>query len=222
MGNPIGSLVGPPVGGALYQRWGFRAPFIFGIAITVIDLLARFLLIERHEAMKWGVDPMAVALSDIEKDPETASEVTRVPVLKPQPADQECSGESYVCEVEGSTNVKIEEEARGGDQREDQLQESKQSRVTSLPHIVLLKLVKSPRATACLFLTLVWGSILTAQETTVVLHMNRVWGLDPHQAGIAFIAAVVPAIFCEFRVFFPLATYSNWMSCSRGSFWLVR
>lgn len=208
MGDNIGSLVGPPVGGALYQRWGFRAPFIFGIIVTGIDLLARILLIERHEAMKWGVDPMAVAVSDNGKDPEVASGVTalgrmeELSVPEPQPTTQEPSDGSPICEGDGLTNVESEEEAREGN---PQPPESKQPRVTLLPHIVLLKLVKSPRATVCFFLTFVWGLVLTAQETTVVLHMNRVWGLDPRQAGIAFIAAVVPAIFCEFSILFLLS-----------------
>ena len=213
MGNTIGNLIGPPVGGTLYQRWGFRAPFIFGILVTGIDLLARLLLIERREAMMWGIDPMVVAVSDEEKDPEVPSAVTtsrradKLPVPDTKPATQEHSNDSPVCGGEGSTNFKIREEAREGDQGEKRLQEATQSRVTSLPHIVLLKLVKSPRAAAPILLALIWGSIMAAQETVVVLHMNRVWGLDPHKAGIAFIAAVVPAIFCGSRMFFPNSSH---------------
>ncbi|KAK0218566.1 major facilitator superfamily domain-containing protein [Armillaria nabsnona] len=30
----LGALVGPPVGGGLYARFGFRGPFIFGITVT--------------------------------------------------------------------------------------------------------------------------------------------------------------------------------------------
>jgi hypothetical protein len=196
----------------LYQRWGFRAPFVFGIVLAGIDLLARILLIERHEAMRWGVDPMAVAVSD--RDPEVASGVTassgvvKSPVPEPQPTAREPSVDSPVCEVEGLVNAEIGEEARGGDRRENQIQESEQSRVIALPHIVLLKLVQSPRATVAVILSLIWGLVLTAQETTVVLHMNRVWGLDPHQAGIALIAAVLPAIFCELS-FLAFRQYSH-------------
>jgi hypothetical protein len=62
---------------------------------------------------------------------------------------------------------------------------------------VLLKLMKSSRAMVCILLTLIWGLAWVAQETTVILHMNRVWGLDSRKAGIAFIAAIVPTVFCE-------------------------
>lgn len=201
MGLTIGSLVGPPVAGVLYKRWGFRAPFIFGIIVTGIDLLARLLLIERHEAMRWGIDPMAVAAGGKEEDPEAASGATvadrEQSALEPQPVAQEPTSASVVGEGDGGARAEIEEKAREGDQTERQPRESEQPRVTLLPHIVLFKLMRSSRAAVCIILTLIWGLGWAGQETAVVLHLNRVWGLDPHGAGTAFIAAVVPTIFCE-------------------------
>lgn len=44
-------LIGPPVGGALYSAFGYRAPFIFGIIVTVIDFVGRLLIIERKDAV---------------------------------------------------------------------------------------------------------------------------------------------------------------------------
>jgi len=40
------SLLGPPVGGALYARWGYRAPFVFGMIFTALDLVGRVLVVE--------------------------------------------------------------------------------------------------------------------------------------------------------------------------------
>ena len=200
----MGNLIGSPVAGTLYQRWGFRAPFIFGILITGLELLVRLLLIERHEAMRWGIDPMAVVVSDEEKGPEVASGATALedakkhPGSESQPAAQERRDEAPVCQGEGLTNV---EEAKEGNGREKKLQESKQSRVILLPHVMLLRLMKSPRATVSILLAFIWGLAWTVQETTVVLHMNRVWGLDSHQAGIAFLASIVPTVFCESGAF---------------------
>lgn len=203
MGVTIGNLVAPPVAGALYKRFGFRAPFIFGTIVTGFDLLARLLLIERHEAMRWGVDPMAVAVSDAEKVAEVAP-----PGLlagKAEQASQASRNGPPIAEDEGNTGTKIIEERREGNKIQGQSQEFKQSRATLLPHVVLFKLMKSSRATVCILLILIWGFEWIAQETTVVLHMNRVWGLDPRQAGIAFIAAIVPTVFCEFG----MSSFSN-------------
>lgn len=40
------AILGPPLGGLLYDHFGFRAPFIFGIAVAVVDLIGRLLIIE--------------------------------------------------------------------------------------------------------------------------------------------------------------------------------
>jgi DHA1 family solute carrier family 18 vesicular amine transporter 1/2 len=219
MGLTIGSLLGPPVAGVLYKRWGFRAPFIFGIIVTGIDLLARLLLIERHEAMRWGIDPMEIAAGSKEEDPEAPSEVTAVeraeqPLApEPQPAVHEVTNDSTVGEGEGGASAQGEEKARKGDQTEKQLQESEQPRVTVLPHIALLKLMRSPRAGVCIILTFFWGLGWAGQEAALVLHMEHVWGLDPHQAGTAFIAAVVPTIFCEYRTFPPFSATAVYPDC---------
>jgi DHA1 family solute carrier family 18 vesicular amine transporter 1/2 len=50
-------LVGPPVGGALFNRFGIRGPCIFGITVISVDLIGRLLLIERKEALALGFDP---------------------------------------------------------------------------------------------------------------------------------------------------------------------
>lgn len=50
-------MVGTPAGGGLYARFGFHAPFIFGGICTVVDLILRFLIIERAVAVRWGYDP---------------------------------------------------------------------------------------------------------------------------------------------------------------------
>ena len=202
MGLTIGNLVGPPVAGALYKRWGFRAPFIFGIIVTSIDFIARLLLIERHEAMRWGVDPMKIAASGKKRDPEVASRATTVegvggpsaPV--PQSAILELTIYSAI-EGEGHVKVEVEEKAREGDQIEEQPQGPKNSHTALLPHTILFELMKSSRAAVCIILTLIWGSEWVGQEPAIVLHLNRVWGLNPQGAGIAFIAAVVPNVFCE-------------------------
>lgn len=45
--------MGPPLGGLLFEKLGFRAPFILSIAFAFVDLIGRLLIIERAEAIKW-------------------------------------------------------------------------------------------------------------------------------------------------------------------------
>ena len=56
-GLSAGVVLAPPIGGALYQRLGFNAPFIFSIGIVLFDLAGRLLVIERKHALQWDVDP---------------------------------------------------------------------------------------------------------------------------------------------------------------------
>ncbi|KAJ7748535.1 major facilitator superfamily domain-containing protein [Mycena maculata] len=77
-GLSIGFLAGPPVGGALYSRFGFRGPFIGGIILALIDLIGRLLIIERKDALRWGFDPAAVDAPTeiIEEEKSTEGPVT--------------------------------------------------------------------------------------------------------------------------------------------------
>jgi hypothetical protein len=53
------------VGGALYSRFGFRGPFIFSLAVTLLDLVGRIVIVERNDAILWDVDPAAHSASNI-------------------------------------------------------------------------------------------------------------------------------------------------------------
>ncbi|KAF9427301.1 hypothetical protein BGZ94_005157 [Podila epigama] len=49
IGYTLGLMMGPPLGGILYEHGGYLAPFIFCCAITFIDLGCRVLIIEERE-----------------------------------------------------------------------------------------------------------------------------------------------------------------------------
>lgn len=55
--NPFRLLIGPTIGGVLYERFGYNGPLLFGIIGSSIDLVFRLFIIERKEALKWGIDP---------------------------------------------------------------------------------------------------------------------------------------------------------------------
>jgi MFS family permease len=86
VGFSIGLVLGPPIGGALYERFGFRGPFIFGVIFSVVDLIGRFVIIERKDSIKWGVDPLLLttfAEGDAEKDVAPAEGKAEEPKAKP-------------------------------------------------------------------------------------------------------------------------------------------
>jgi MFS family permease len=46
-------MLGAPLGGILYTKFGFRGPFIFGCLLAVFDIVGRLLVIERKDAIRW-------------------------------------------------------------------------------------------------------------------------------------------------------------------------
>ncbi|KAH7912738.1 major facilitator superfamily domain-containing protein [Hygrophoropsis aurantiaca] len=69
-GGSLGQLIGPAAGGALYARWGYRAPFVFGMIFTAVDFIGRVLVVENPLASQ-DVAP-SESIEDKERSP-TAS-----------------------------------------------------------------------------------------------------------------------------------------------------
>ncbi|KAF7319900.1 MFS domain-containing protein [Mycena kentingensis (nom. inval.)] len=159
----VGMLAGPPIGGALYKRWGWRAPFIFGVIICVVDFIGRLLIIERKDALKYGHDPAAI--------PEPASAAPATDEEKSNDAGTTTAESTVVATPSPSTKTRL-----------------------SLTG-VLVRLSKSPRAVSALITTLLYGLIYTAQEPTLPLHLQSVWGLDSEKVGLIYLASVIPTLF---------------------------
>ncbi|EPS99595.1 hypothetical protein FOMPIDRAFT_1124177 [Fomitopsis schrenkii] len=87
-GLSLGFLLGPPVAGALYDKFGFHGPFIFGIIVTAVDLIGRFLIIERKHAIQWGVDPAAPVPRRADPEVNAPPEPSSTPANNPAPASQ--------------------------------------------------------------------------------------------------------------------------------------
>ncbi|EAU92977.2 hypothetical protein CC1G_03764 [Coprinopsis cinerea okayama7 len=168
-------VLGPPLGGALYTRFGFRGPFVFGIAASFLDLVGRFLIIERKDSIKWGFDPHYVkgevdSVSDL--PPSEKAGLPSVPTtVPPEPTNRGHGQETAT--AEGSETVES-----SGDTPKHK----------TLPLVtVIARLSKSSRALAA-------SIIFTGLEPSLPVHLQRVWGLSSGGVGLVFIAAVVPGL----------------------------
>ncbi|KAJ6519322.1 major facilitator superfamily domain-containing protein [Mycena sanguinolenta] len=160
IGMSVGYLAGPPLGGALYSRFGYRGPFVCGIIVALFDLIGRLLVIERKDALRWDVDPAAAPTDgDEEKTAEASPPAQRLSLVG-----------------------------------------------------VIVKLFTLPRAAVALTITLLYGIIFSAQEPTLPLHLQAVWGLDSRKVGLVYMATVIPTFFSA-----PLA---GWYSDRQGVEWV--
>ncbi|KAI0047288.1 MFS general substrate transporter [Auriscalpium vulgare] len=169
-GLSLGLLIGPPVGGALYGRFGWHGPCVFGILVTLVDLAGRLLVIERKEAVRWGFDPAAVVAA-IDSESGPASSEGSMPVV--------------AVGLDGAGVVDV------GVAAQTELMPPA-IRLSSMK--VLGKLARSSRALTALVNSLIYGIIYSSQEPALPLHMQRVWGFNSQKVGLVYIAAVVPTL----------------------------
>ena len=137
-------FIGPPVGGALFGRFGIRGPFIFSILVTAVDFLLRCLIIERKNAILYGIDPAAPP-----QRPEDAIE-EECTIQELEKADAK-TGEETVPTAQANTEQKAEVQ---------QAPEATDLRDQPLSLLGVLKVfLKSPRALATIFNTLTYGYV---------------------------------------------------------------
>ncbi|KAH0590231.1 hypothetical protein J132_01681 [Termitomyces sp. J132] len=195
-GLSIGSLIGPPVGGALFTRFGYRGPFILGIAWTVVDLIARLLIIERKEALEYSIDPQRVdkyeGQTKEKNDHQKCGPRDQLPVEVPLEINttRTLDAPSPSCSVD-----------------------DKRKRSQKSVLIVFFKLTKSSRALAAFILSFAYGIFYTIQEPTLPLHLQDQWGLNSAKVGLVFLASVVPTLFAT-----PL---TGWYSDKKGPEWVA-
>ncbi|OCF43885.1 hypothetical protein I317_02328 [Kwoniella heveanensis CBS 569] len=52
-GMYLGQTVAPPIGGALYSALGWKAPFVFCVGVCSVELIARWIVIEQKELLRY-------------------------------------------------------------------------------------------------------------------------------------------------------------------------
>ncbi|EJD55284.1 MFS general substrate transporter [Auricularia subglabra TFB-10046 SS5] len=173
MGYSLGIIAATPLGGLLYGRMGYRAPFIFGMICAAVDLLGRILVIEKADADRWRVAEISYATEIVKNDEK-------------QPTSKEAGPETCTDRDGG--------EAAPLPAAEPPSAEPLAEEVTLTEMQVISKLVVSFRPAIVLVLALIWGVFFTAIEPTLPLRAQDIWHLDPTKVGIVFLAASVPSL----------------------------
>ncbi|KAH9982142.1 major facilitator superfamily domain-containing protein [Lactifluus volemus] len=191
-GLPLGQLVGPPVGGALFDRFGIRGPCVFGIIVIAVDLMCRLLLIERREALVGGFDPVA-SYGTFDTETDFSSEAERQPLIA---SDSE------------ETDYADSLLDRGADEA---------TRMVQREPISFFQIIKgffgSSRAVAALVNSFVYGILYSCQEPTLPIYLHKKWQLHSSEVGLVFIAAALPAMLSP-----PVA---GWFADRVGTEWVT-
>ncbi|KAH9964561.1 major facilitator superfamily domain-containing protein [Russula dissimulans] len=204
-GLPLGQLIGPPVGGVLYDRFGIRGPCVFAIIVISVDLIGRNLVIERKEALTWGFDP--------------ASSID-APLGQPDPqygtfaSETDSTGESgwqvsraSLVEEPNSVNSLLDQE---NTRHEVQMHQTQHDPIAIFQ--VIGGLCRSSRAVAAVTNSLVCGILYSVQEPSLPIHLQRTWNLNSSQVGLVFVGAALPAMLAP-----PIA---GWLTDHIGPEWV--
>ncbi|EJD04276.1 MFS general substrate transporter [Fomitiporia mediterranea MF3/22] len=195
-GMPIGALVAPPVAGVLYDRFGFRAPFVFGIILTGGDLIGRLLLIERKDALKWSYDPAELASASLEE-----------PVEGPPAPTPETGYHADKSEGEGSERTQKKE---GNDIKDS----SNNNPSLKLSEFQVWKfMLKSQRTMVAITTVLVYGIVFAGLEPTLALRLQHVYDFNATKVGLVDLASAAAAIFAS-----PISGY---LSDRFGTEWIT-
>ncbi|EIN13358.1 major facilitator MFS-1 [Punctularia strigosozonata HHB-11173 SS5] len=214
-----------------------------GCIVTFVDLVGRLLIIERKEALLWGVDPMAVPDEPEEENVEKAAEEGTGVAEKTERSlaqaesrekaddteDRDLRREDDAVKPQCSTGaaVKPKESVNRSElsaaatdagqpvpaQARSQTAASEHESVHLSPLGVLVKLGTSSRAVTVMVNTLIYGIAYSAQEPVLPLHMQATWGFNSSKVGLVMIACVVPTLFSS-----PL---SGWYADRRGTEWIT-
>jgi DHA1 family solute carrier family 18 vesicular amine transporter 1/2 len=187
-------LLGAPLGGILYGKFGFHGPFIFGIIITFIDLVGRFLVLEQKDVAPFlqadatALVPLAVggpapAFSvkfDASATPTSPLKKRRMSIAEPD-AEAPRAGHARTYDSVASIAAFAPEPPR-----------------EPLPFMrVLVMLLTSPRALAAIANTLIVQMAFTATDPTLPLYLQDVFHLNAAKVGLVSLSAVVPAFICK-------------------------
>ena len=152
----------------MFEKLGFRAPFILSIALAAVDLIGRLLVIEKAEAVKW-----------LEEDK--------------QPGDS--SGPTQG--VDGTTNETVASSGQAQQLSVIQvviaLSKNRQA-VTAFIETFCYGCV-APNPRLCEVFKRACRIAITSMEPTLPLMLQEVYGFTSIQVGLLFMVADLPALF---------------------------
>ncbi|KAG1769646.1 major facilitator superfamily domain-containing protein [Suillus occidentalis] len=168
----------------------------------------------RNVALKWGYDPS-----------EPTATVTEAPDASSTPDIQLTS--IPIAHVHGSTDIGTNEVEETIVSDKFEPPNAQKLSIVHKPIIdptlvrrptpllsVVIRLSQSPRALVALTMSFVYGLVQSMQEPSLPLHLQSVWNFNSDRVGLAYLAAVLPALISS-----PLAGYyvdqvgSDYITC---------
>ncbi|KAI4160844.1 MAG: hypothetical protein LQ342_005369 [Letrouitia transgressa] len=165
-----GGLVAPVLGGVVYQKSGYGGIFGMSFAILAVDFVMRLLLIEKKVAAQWQ-PPSSSPSSTVDRDNDREHQGERAT----GPSEDASEDEPLLGRKEELGSFKIPED-----------------RYHWAEGVPLLYCFQNPRLLIAQLLALIQATLFGAFDATVPTEAQELFGFNSLNAGLLFIALVLP------------------------------
>ncbi|CAI7638176.1 unnamed protein product [Penicillium glandicola] len=161
--SSLGTIIGPVIGGILYQRAGYYSVFAICFAFLGLDIFLRLFIVEKKLAARWL---QSSHISPVQSD------ATELPVLGIPVHEITHPNISNDIEVTGPSLANTQPESK------------------KLPTILILW--KSPRMLAAFWGDFVTATVMVSFDTTLALFVSHTFHWSSLLAGLTFLALLLP------------------------------
>ncbi|CAI7578625.1 unnamed protein product [Penicillium pancosmium] len=177
IGMTWGFLLGPTIGGVMYEKLGFYGTFMIPVALIALDVILRFAIIEV---------------------PRTAQNLE--PTFNSQAIDSQADAYNTSIRPE-SQSSQARNTRTGSDQHCDEQTSllrpstpcARSSSLGKQRSATIFSLLTSPRLPLACTATIVMAVITAALETTIPLYVMQTFGWSSGGAGLIFVASSIPS-----------------------------
>ncbi|KAJ0421765.1 major facilitator superfamily domain-containing protein [Aspergillus carlsbadensis] len=201
----LGFLLGPLLGGIIYDRVGYNAVFCMSFALVGLDLIMRVLVVEKKVASRWIED------LSTERSSSTSSATVRPGKngvgrsVGPPTTTPSSSSSSTTIRANGyqtfaetpTTGSDVDTEAETANECEHGHPHGYRDGPVHTPP-TLLQIAKQPRVVISSFGLLVQGLLFSAFDATIPIFVETHFHWTPLGAGLAFLPSALTALFEPF------------------------
>nr|XP_018260404.1 uncharacterized protein I303_07322 [Kwoniella dejecticola CBS 10117]OBR82562.1 hypothetical protein I303_07322 [Kwoniella dejecticola CBS 10117] len=180
-GVSIGLTIAPPIGGALYAKMGWHAPFVFCIIVCAVDLILRLFVIEQKDLRAWEK-----ANADILNTPQVEKKDVRQAEIPAEQLNDPADASPHPSSAE-DTDTPRERQSVVTEEDKDE-----EPVVELSPWKVIVTIASSGRGMTGFWITFVYGLIIGLFEPSLTLRIQSVWHKEADFVGLVYLAAAAP------------------------------
>ncbi|KAF9946766.1 hypothetical protein BGZ72_011155 [Mortierella alpina] len=201
VGQTMGLMLGPPLGGVLDEKIGRKAPFAFCLIFIGLDLGARLLIIEPRTAKIKQIRAFNKQQEQVQQQQQQQQQQQHRLQTQQKLMTTTLSNS---CDNDGEEKNNIAAAVASTDLNNTFVKQDKTS---------VWKLLKHPRLATALLVAFAQGFNIAALEPVLPLYLEREFGLSKTQIGLVFLALSIPTLTAPLAGAFSDKHGAKWMAC---------